>query len=352
MALVVETIKEVRLHIDASIYVSKIRDGLGACLSEEQELQIGPYVFKLEIRITGTSDGISKIEVRFIQDARIEKATFHSLQMVARFPSIPDLQVTDEKASAHWLLVKSFSAQQALQIGFMRRNSNGHYLVFQWRVRVPDDSSLASCNEAANAALATNLGALLSSGDFSDVVLAVKGEKLLAHSPILAAHSPVFAAALTHEMREKQSKQVDLSEFDVGTVRKMLRFLYMGKWDSPGGQESERDEQNLAVLDIAHRYQVQILVEHCVRHLSSTLSIQNVAEILMKADLLGIQSLKAECVDFMVAKHGSMSKVRQSEGFKILVEKRPHLVLDVLEAAFPNTAEDSLEQAPKARRIG
>lgn len=77
--------------------------------------------------------------------------------------------------------------------------------------------------------LSEDLGQLLESQKFNDVVLSVGGKEFPAHKAILAARSPVFAAMFEHEMEEKKQNRVDITDVEHGVMKEMLKFIYSGK---------------------------------------------------------------------------------------------------------------------------
>eukprot|EP00927_Polykrikos_kofoidii_P007176 TRINITY_DN12926_c0_g1_i3.p1 TRINITY_DN12926_c0_g1~~TRINITY_DN12926_c0_g1_i3.p1 ORF type:complete len:413 (-),score=35.02 TRINITY_DN12926_c0_g1_i3:674-1912(-) len=173
-----------------------------------------------------------------------------------------------------------------------------------------------------------NIAILLESRDHSDVTLTVGAEEICAHSLILAAHSPVFNAAFSHNMKEVNERNVVIEGLDLSAVRRMLAFMYNGKLDI---SESGVDVCNL--LQAAHRYQVTPLVDSCVLAMKSQITEQVAVEYLLQADLLGISSLKNACVKFAVSSGRRLAAIQRTESFARLVEKQPHLLLELLSAA-------------------
>ncbi|KAH9364007.1 hypothetical protein HPB48_020668 [Haemaphysalis longicornis] len=73
--------------------------------------------------------------------------------------------------------------------------------------------------------LSQDLGRLLESRQFCDVILSVEGEGALAHKGILAARSPVFTM-FEHEMEEKEVDCVGVTDFDLEVSHKVVKFIY------------------------------------------------------------------------------------------------------------------------------
>jgi len=183
----------------------------------------------------------------------------------------------------------------------------------------------------ALADLGNALGALLDTGNLSDVVIAAGEERIQAHSVILAARSPVFDAMWSTSMQEKESKEVMITDLEPASVKRMIRFMYTGSL----GDELHNDAETVSLLEAAHRYQVVVLIEHCVAALSSRLTVEIVAERLMVADLAGLESLRQACLAYITDSTGRVAAVQTTDGFVQLAKKRPHLAVDILAAAFP-----------------
>jgi len=184
--------------------------------------------------------------------------------------------------------------------------------------------------------LGSNFGALLDSGRYADVVLVVgdpagEQERINAHSIILSARSPVFDAMWSTSMQEQERKEVVIEDLEPSAVKRMVRFMYTG---APSG-ELHNDSDCVALLEAAHRYQVNVLVELCVAALSSRLTVDIVAERLMVADLAGLDTLRKACLAYITEAAGRVAAVQGTDGFVKLSKKRPHLVVDILAAAFP-----------------
>jgi len=179
--------------------------------------------------------------------------------------------------------------------------------------------------------LGPQLGRLLDSGQFSDVVMRIGQEEISAHSAILAARSPVFEAMWSSGMREQQQKEVIMRDLDPLAIRRMLRFMYTGTLDP----KLEKDNEAIALLEAAHQYDIASLVDLCVSTLSSWLTEENAAEYLMIAEHAGLEGFRRRCLDFIANSHSRVAEVQTTEAFTRLAEKRPHLAIEILAKAIP-----------------
>jgi len=196
-------------------------------------------------------------------------------------------------------------------------------------------------------ALSQDLGTMLDSGHGADVLLHVGGESLPAHSFVLMARSPVFRAMCSHEMQEKTTKEVVIEALDPVSVKEMLRYMYTGQAANTL-QDSDYAE---GVLEAANRYQVAGLVELCTGSLGRSLSCQNAARRLMLADLVGEEAFRSRCLAFITSSSSVTKAVQRTDGFKELTKQRPHLVADILSAAFPPDQEPRARVELKRRRV-
>merc|ERR1719414_118840 len=111
----------------------------------------------------------------------------------------------------------------------------------------------------------------------------------------------------------------------------MLRFMYTGALDT----KLEKDTDAIALLEVAHQYDVASLVELCVAVLSSWLTEERAAEYLMIAEHAGLECFRKRCLDFITSSHARLAEVQTTESFTRLAEKRPHLAVEILAKAIP-----------------
>ncbi|KAG2585088.1 hypothetical protein PVAP13_6KG356206, partial [Panicum virgatum] len=125
----------------------------------------------------------------------------------------------------------------------------------------------------------SHLGALLDSGDGSDVSFVVDGEEFRAHRAVLAARSPVFKAQLLGSMADGKMASITLHDLAPATFKLMLRFIYTDAfpedglltWDAPTATEKLQD-----LLAVADRYALDRLKLMCARRLWDDVSADTV----------------------------------------------------------------------------
>uniref|UniRef100_A0A8C0J1D4 Speckle type BTB/POZ protein like n=1 Tax=Chelonoidis abingdonii TaxID=106734 RepID=A0A8C0J1D4_CHEAB len=140
--------------------------------------------------------------------------------------------------------------------------------------------------------LAEDLGNLWETTRFTDCSFYVGGQEFKAHKSVLAARSPVFNAMFEHEMEESKKNRVEINDVDPEVFKEMMRFIYTGK-----APNLDKMADNL--LAAADKYALERLKVMCEEALCSNLSVENVADILILADLHSAEQLKAQAIDFI-----------------------------------------------------
>ncbi|KAG9271741.1 speckle-type POZ protein-like A [Astyanax mexicanus] len=188
--------------------------------------------------------------------------------------------------------------------------------------------------------LSDDLGNLWECSRFTDCSLFVGGQEFKAHKSILAARSPVFNAMFEHEMEESKKNRVDISDIDADVFKEMMGFIYTGK--AP-------NLENMAdsLLAAADKYALERLKVMCEEALCNGLSVENVADTLILADLHGAEQLKAQAIDFinrcsvlrqLGCKDGKnwnsnhATDIMETPGWKSMIQSHPHLVAEAFRA--------------------
>ncbi|XP_011871171.1 PREDICTED: speckle-type POZ protein-like [Vollenhovia emeryi] len=183
--------------------------------------------------------------------------------------------------------------------------------------------------------LLNNLGLLFEDQQFCDVTFAVRGKEFQAHKVILAAQSPVFSAMFGHEMKERETNRVDITDMDPEVWREMVRFIYTGK-------VANLKEMANDLLTAADKYGVERLKKMCEWALVKKLNVENATEIFILADLHDAPQLKAHVMDFVVT---FAKDVIDTESFQSMANSYPHLTKEILRALV--TSEQTLSKNNK-----
>ncbi|KAL7298423.1 hypothetical protein TKK_0008214 [Trichogramma kaykai] len=132
------------------------------------------------------------------------------------------------------------------------------------------------------------------SDHLSDVKLRTTcGKEIPAHKVVLAVASPVFKAMFDHDMLEKKSKSVDMTDVSYETAVEMLRYIYTGS------VENQELFQAMDLLAVADKYQLEELKSVCEQMIGSNLSTENAVDILRVADKHNAKYLRKKAADFI-----------------------------------------------------
>ena len=133
------------------------------------------------------------------------------------------------------------------------------------------------------------------------------GDKVFdCHQVILSARSPVFRAMFQAEMEEKQTRKVEIQDFNPPTMSALLTFIYTGKTPS-----LEEHAENL--LMAAEKYQMDQLKNVCVGDLCSNIEVNNCLNYLVIGDLYRADDLVKASLQFIARNKGSVFKSKDWE---------------------------------------
>ncbi|CAG7833735.1 unnamed protein product [Allacma fusca] len=108
---------------------------------------------------------------------------------------------------------------------------------------------------------------------FTDVTFKVKSKDsavepyasqgFAAHKCVLAARSPVFAAMFQSNMKETRSGEIELPDVNAAAMQAFLHSIY----ETSVSMLGVNTKKNLDVLALAHKYQIDDLVEGCTQNI-------------------------------------------------------------------------------------
>jgi len=196
-----------------------------------------------------------------------------------------------------------------------------------------DVSMLASVTASAGvipsppSTLAADLATTLNDSSFSDITIKTKGQQFKAHRIILAARSPVFRAMFSHDMQESRDNQVEIQDIDPVVMEELLRFIYTNKVNGLS---------NIAkpLLAAADKYALESLKTLCESSLVSQMSVEDVADTLVLADLHRCAHLKDAALATI---RRFPEKLVKTDGWNRLIECFPSLVSDIILAQQSST---------------
>ena len=171
--------------------------------------------------------------------------------------------------------------------------------------------------------LSDDFGGLFESSSFADVTLSCNGREFACHKAVLTSRSNVFSAMFEHDMEESKHGRVEVKDVDPDVMAEMLRFIYMGRAPNLDSMAAE-------LLAAADKYALDRLKVMCEEALCNSLTVENVSEVLILADLHSADQLKAQAIDFINTHH--VTDVMETPGWKQMVSSNPHLIAEAFKA--------------------
>jgi len=178
--------------------------------------------------------------------------------------------------------------------------------------------------KVADCRLSEDLSTLLENSQFSDAVLDCGGRQFHCHKALLAARSQVFQAMFEHDMEEKKTSRVEIKDVEADVMAEMLRFVYTGK------TATSLETTAADLLAAADKYALERLKVMCEEALCNGLTVENVSEVLILADLHSAEQLKCQAIEFINTRH--VAEVMETVGWKQMVGSHPHLIAEAFKA--------------------
>ena len=137
-----------------------------------------------------------------------------------------------------------------------------------------------------------------------------------AHGQMLKQASPVVQAMLGSPMKERQAQQIQLRDTSSSAVRLVLETPY-----TCSSQSDPDYKTALSALDLAHRWQMEVVVAILSDLVAELITAESFAAIAEHAALKGLDALKKACQSF-----GSQNAAIQAQ---IKKDQFPKAVLDL-----------------------
>jgi len=127
----------------------------------------------------------------------------------------------------------------------------------------------------------------------SDVCFRVDDQEIRAHKSILISRSPVFTAMFDHQMKENQTRVVEIVDINPDTFRSVLYFMYTDK------VQLKTEEETKKMLIAADKYMLHLLKHKCEEFLISRVCSSNFMELLALAHVHSALDLKKAALEFI-----------------------------------------------------
>jgi len=140
------------------------------------------------------------------------------------------------------------------------------------------------------------------------------------HKILLANISPVFNVMFQTD-KSGEKKKIKIEEFKDQTVENFLTYLYHGKVD----------HQTADLLVMADKYKVKALVEECINFICSTLTQENIKEVLIASETIKHSAkLKRAVRDFILENWETKAEI---PGLNQALKSYPDLLLELVSEA-------------------
>ena len=173
--------------------------------------------------------------------------------------------------------------------------------------------------------LHSGLKSLLDEELFVDVTIKCREKEFKVHKAVLIVESPVFKTMFETDMKEKHSSTIEITDADPEVISEVLDFLYMGSASNMGRMTEE-------LLAFAHKYQIRPLLSLCETKLLSSVTVTNVVDLLIFADLYTAQRLKDACLKYIY--RNSTEVWRTSQWKQRLKLEFPSLFIEAVEYEY------------------
>ncbi|KAG6384718.1 hypothetical protein SASPL_153535 [Salvia splendens] len=147
------------------------------------------------------------------------------------------------------------------------------------------------------------------------------GQRIWAHSKILASASPVLESMI--EKLQSTERKITISGVPFDAVHIFLQFMYFAKCS-----HEQMEKYGMHLFALSHVYSVPQLKQVCTRGLAKRLNVENVVDVLQLARLCDAPDLYLKCMRFLT---NNYKAVEETEAWKFLQDHDPHLELQILQ---------------------
>ncbi|XP_049945094.1 poly [ADP-ribose] polymerase tankyrase-like [Schistocerca serialis cubense] len=191
--------------------------------------------------------------------------------------------------------------------------------------------------DTKDGSFASDMGALLESGEGADVTLVVGTSQLPAHSFVLAARSPVFAATFRNDTKEARSRRIEITDVREAVLRQLLRFVYTDEAPQLASMAAE-------LLAASDKYDLPLLKKRCEQQLAQGLSVDNAAATAVLAVLHSCPRLESAAVNFIASHPEVMISASWINVLRSNAEAAVQICTLAAAAAAPNIRTSSVKQ--------
>ena len=136
----------------------------------------------------------------------------------------------------------------------------------------------------------------------SDLKIRCDGQDFPVHKFIIGARSDVFERMFSSRFKINEDDEpiLEINDASAQNMKTFLKFLYK--------DEIKAEDINCDLLRLADKYNVNRLVNICVKYLQGTIDVKNVVEITFTAYLISKDKLLQSASNFIFENRGSIKK--------------------------------------------
>ncbi|KFM69151.1 Speckle-type POZ protein, partial [Stegodyphus mimosarum] len=134
--------------------------------------------------------------------------------------------------------------------------------------------------------LGEDLEALYKSKKLTDITIRMKHDEFHVHKVILMARSPVFCGMFSCEMAEKKTNVIEITDIEPHIIEIMLQYIYSGQL------KNVNMDNAVELYSASDKYQLLDMKAKCCTYFLSSLTIDNVCDMLIIADMYTDNELK------------------------------------------------------------
>lgn len=149
---------------------------------------------------------------------------------------------------------------------------------------------------------------------YSDVTITVKGKDFQGNKSVLAARSPVFAAMFGHDMVEKNSNSVSITDCDPGSFDAFLHFLYTSEL------KEILPSKVFSLYETANKYDVKLLKEGCLNLMKRNFSTDTFCDAVILATAYGENELLQRAIEYFIE---NCRTIIHSVEWQIFIKEHP-----------------------------
>uniref|UniRef100_A0A0K0FD88 Speckle-type POZ protein-like (inferred by orthology to a human protein) n=1 Tax=Strongyloides venezuelensis TaxID=75913 RepID=A0A0K0FD88_STRVS len=159
--------------------------------------------------------------------------------------------------------------------------------------------------------LSLDYGNLYDSSSFYDCVIKIEDKEIKVHKAILAARSPAFHDIFTNASDESQTNIIEIKDFNVEVVEKMLKFIY-------NDEVSDIEDMANEIFEIANEYKLDRLKAISEQSMCDSLTTDNVLKRFALSDKYPTERLKKCCEELILKNAECVTTTKEWENFVLL----------------------------------